>query len=268
MIVTISRQPGSGGEEIARSLAEKKGFRIFDKEVLRGKLIELEVPEPMIDRYDEKKPGIWSGFSEAKEKYLHFMKKAILEFAMEGDCVLLGRGTQVLFSGIPGVVKVRIVAPVGQCALRFSEEHGYYLKEAEKIIRHINNEREGFYKSFFHRKLDSFMLYDLIINTEFLDVDASLSLIEDAIETKMDYDCYLEDLLLEQNVAELLLYERKVPIHDLNVVASKGVISLKGEIFGDVSVEYCKTVAMEVSGVIDVDTIHLQANISSSAYRI
>ncbi len=266
MIVTISRQPGSGGEDIARSLAEKKGLRVFDREVLREKLIELEIPEPMIDRYDEKKPGIWHGFSETKEKYLHFMKKAILEFAMEGDCVLLGRGTQVLFSGIPGVVKVRIVAPVGQCALRFSEEHGYHLKEAEKIIRHINNEREGFYKSFFHIKLDSFMLYDLIINTEFLDVDASLSLIEDTIETKKNYDCYLDDLLLEQNVTELFLYERKLPIHDLNVVASKGVISLRGEIYGDVSVGYCKTVAMEVSGVVDVNTINLQANTSSSAY--
>lgn len=263
MIVTISRQPGSGGEKIARSLAERKGLRFFYREVLKEKLVELEIPEPMIDRYDEKKPGIWSGFSEAKEKYLHFMKKAILEFAMEGDCVLLGRGTQVLFSGIPGVVKVRIVAPVEQCALRFSEEHGYHLKEAEKIIRHINNEREGFYKSFFHRKLDSFMLYDLIINTEFMDADASISLIEDAIETKRDYDCSLDDLLLEQNVTEELQYNKKVPIRDLNVVAKKGVISLSGDIFGEVSVEYCKTVAMEVSGVVDVNTIHLRANVLS-----
>lgn len=268
MIVTISRQPGSGGEEIARSLAERKGLRFFDREVLKEKLVELEIPEPMIDKYDEKKPGIWSGFSEAKEKYLHFMKKAVLEFAMEGDCVLLGRGTQVFFSGIPGVVKVRIVGPAGQCALRFSEEHGYHLKEAEKIIRHINNEREGFYKSFFHKNLDSFMLYDLVINTEFLDVDASLSLIEDVIETKRDYDCYLDDLLLEQNVMEELLYNKKVPIRDLNVVASKGVISLSGDIFGDASVEYCKTLAMEISGVVDVNTIHLRANALSSAYRL
>ncbi len=268
MIVTISRQPGSGGEEIARSLAEKKGFRVFDRNVLKKKLIELEVPEPMINRYDEKKPGIWSGFTEAKEKYLHFMKKAILEFAMEGDCVLLGRGTQVLFSGIPGVVKIRIVAPVEQCALRFSEEHGCHLKEAGKIIRHINNEREGFYKSFFHEKLDSFLLYDLIINTEFMVVDASLSLIEDAIETKRDYDCNLDDLLLEQNVMEILLYTRKIPIRDLNVVANKGIITLSGDIFGDASVEYCKTVAMEVSGVVDVDTVFLKANAMSSSYRL
>jgi len=110
------------------------------------------------------------------------------------------------------------------------------------------------------------LLYDLIINTEFLDVDASLSLIEDAIETKRDYDCNLNDLLLEQNVTEELLYNRKVPIHDLKVVSKKGVIFLSGDIFGDVSVEYCKTLSKKVSGVIDVNTINLQANTSSSAY--
>ena len=62
MIVTISRQAGSGGEVIARNLAERKG--------LKDKLSRFDIPKPMITRYDEKKPGAWSSFTEAREKDL------------------------------------------------------------------------------------------------------------------------------------------------------------------------------------------------------
>ncbi len=249
MIVTISRQPGSLGEEIARKLAEEKGFGYLDRDLLKERLLKQKLPEFLIDKYDEKNPGYWSSFSEKKERYLNNLKMVILDFASNGDCVLVGRGAQVLFAGIPGVVKVRITAPHSISIRQFSEEKGCSEKEAEKIIGHINNERKGFYRSFFNAALESHELYDLIINTRYVNVDGAVSVISSLIEIKRKMDCSLDDLILKQKVIEELLYIRKIPVHDLTVTVEKGSVTLIGSVLVKENVDLCRTAAMGIPGV-------------------
>ncbi|MCK5196763.1 MAG: cytidylate kinase family protein [Spirochaetales bacterium] len=254
MIVTISRQPGSLGEEIAIKLAEEKGFGYLDRDVLKKRLLDQKLPEFLIDKYDEKNPGYWSSFSEKKERYLNNLKMVILDFADNGDCVLVGRGAQVLFAGIPGVVKVRITAPHSNSVRQFSKEKGCSEKDAERIIGHINNERKGFYRSFFNAALESPELYDLIINTKYLDVDGAVGIISGLIEVKKNMDCSLDDLILKQKIIEELLYIRKIPVHDLNVTVVKGTITLIGSVLVKENVDLCRVAAMGIQGVTSVNT--------------
>ena len=254
MIVTISRQPGSLGEKIATKLAEEKGFGYLDRDLLKKRLLDQKLPEFLIDKYDEKNPGYWSSFSEKKERYLNNLKMVILDFASNGDCVLVGRGAQVLFAGIPGVVKVRIIAPHSISIRQFSEEKGCSEREAEKIIGHINNERKGFYRSFFNAALESHELYDLIINTKYLDVNGAVNVISSLIDVKRKMDCSLDDLILKQKVIEELLYIRKIPVHDLNVSVVKGNVTLIGSVLIKENIDLCRKAVMDITGVVNVNT--------------
>lgn len=254
MIVTISRQAGSGGDEIALALAEERGYSYIDRDTIKEKLLLYNIPETLIDRYDEKKPGYWSSFSEKKERYLNNLKKVILEFAVADDCVLIGRGAQVLLGDVPGVVRVRITAPSTKCRKKISEEHGCSQKEAEKIRVHINNERKGFYHSFFNVEQESSDLYDLIINTRHLDVDEAVGIIWSIIELKKGMECSLDDLVLKQKIIDELLYIKKIAVNDLNVAVEKGIVTLIGTVLESENIDLCRSVVKNLPGVESVNT--------------
>ena len=254
MIVTISRQPGCRGEEIAEKLARKMGYMYLDSIILKEKLLEHQITELLFEQYDEKKPGYWSHFSKKTEQYLNKLKMVILEFASQGDCVLLGRGTQILFSDRPGVARVRIIAPKSVCIRQVAKEQGCSEKEAEKIVNHINNERNGFCQTFFNTNLESPELYDLIINNHYLAVDKVVDVISSLIEVKKDLDCSIDDLLMKQEIIENILYIQKIPIYDLNVEVINGAVILSGSVLVKENIDLCRTAVMDIPGTTSVNT--------------
>ena len=124
-MVTISRQAGTGGDEIARVLAEELGWNFLDKEVLERLLVERGFPKMEVEIYDEKKPGFWHRFSAERDRYLHFLKMVSYEFARRGSCVIVGRGGQILFKDVPGTINVRVVAPLQDRVMKVREKFGY-----------------------------------------------------------------------------------------------------------------------------------------------
>ncbi len=254
MIVTISRQPGCQGEAIAKKLAEEKGYAYLDKKILKEKLVERQIPELLFDRYDEKKPGYLSRFSEKTEHYFNHMKMVILNFASKGDCVLVGRGTQILFAGIQGVVKVRLTAPRQVRINRLATDHGISDKEAEKMERRIYNERKGFYRTFFNEDPESSEMYDLVINNRYLDADAVVSIISSLIDVKNGMDCSLNDLVIKQKVIDEILYKRKIPVYNLNVEVVKGDVFLGGSVHVKENIILSRDAVLALPGVTGVHT--------------
>lgn len=254
MVITISRQPGCRGEEIAEKLANNMGYAYLDSILLKKKLLENQIPELLFDRYDEKKPGYWAHFSKKAEHYLNNLKMVILDFASQGDCVLVGHGTQILFSGIPGVTRVRITAPKSDCIMQVAKDQDCSEKEAEKIVNHINNERKGFYQTFFNTNPESNELYDMTINNQYLAVDKVVDVIRSLVEVKKDLDCSIDDIILKQRVTEDILYKQKIPVYDLNVEVIKGDVILSGSVLVKENIDLCKTAVMNIPGVTNVHT--------------
>ena len=111
-MVTISREAGAGGEETARILARELKWEFLDREALEQLLSERGFSRMDFEIYDEKKPGLWHRFSAERDRYLHHLRMVSYDFVRRGDCVILGRGGQLLFKDIPGVLRVRVVAPL------------------------------------------------------------------------------------------------------------------------------------------------------------
>lgn len=257
-VITISRQLGSLGTKIAQQLSKNLQCNYLDKESLEMTFGEHGIPKENVERYDEKKPGFWDIFKTDKARYLHFMKEAIFAFAHKGNCVILGRGGQVVLGNIPGVLSVRVVAPVNVRIERIMKRYECHERHAEKIILHNDHERAGFHKFFFDCNWEDAGLYDLVINTGFFSAESAARLIEAAVATSEFKAAQegtlreLSDLSLAHDVKTHIVYKEKVSVQFLEVVAHESVVTVGGIVVDEEDVERCGKIVSSMPGVREV----------------
>jgi cytidylate kinase len=258
-MVTISREVGAGGDEIARLLAKELKWKFLDKEVLEQLLADRGFPKAEFEIFDERKPGLWHRFSAERDRYLHFLKMVSYDYARQGSCVILGRGGQILFRDVPGAIRVRVVAPVQDRVAAVREKFDHDERRARQAVQHEDNERAGFHRFFFHANWDSPDLYDLIISTRFISESSAADLIKCALAdkkvsaSKKERARKLEDLYLAQRARIAILYEQQLPIHFLEIEVVDGVVTLKGTAGNRETVARCESVAADIPGVTRVE---------------
>lgn len=184
-IVTVSRECGSGGEEIAKAVAHKLGYEYVAKKVLY-KDIEghgakwLEWAQQM----DEHAPSIWERFDRSFAGFVALVEHCIYERARKNNVVILGRGGNWLLKDIPFALRVRIVAPLEDRIRFVSEREGVPIDAAKKMLMHSDHERAIFLKRMYHRDWTHPDDYDMTFNTSHLNVKEVVDLIIDEIPAR------------------------------------------------------------------------------------
>ena len=258
-ILTLSRQSGSFGTQIAKALVEHLKYRFLDKESLEKALAGYGVSSSSLQKYDEKRPSFWEIFSSERNRYLHFLKTVIYEFAQQGNGVVLGRGGQVLLAGVPGVYHVRVIAPLPTRIERIKKAYKCDDRHAEAIIRHSDQARTGFHRFFFNVNWEDSSHYDLVLNTQTIGAEAAAELLRKVIslldgkDTQMQREKRLADLALKQRVETAILYTEKIPVKFLETEARDGVIILNGTVSTHGAVSRCEQIARSVPGVTQVE---------------
>ena len=94
--ITITREYGAGGGEVARRLAETLGWEVLDRELLHQAAEIEHVPDAELERLDEKAVSMADRFRlhPPHQKYLHGLTEAARRAAERGNVVLVGRGAQ------------------------------------------------------------------------------------------------------------------------------------------------------------------------------
>ncbi len=257
-IVTVSRQLGSLGTDIAHRLAEELGYDCLDKDTFDKFLNDYGITKIKVDKYDEKKPSFWNTFSAGRDLYLHFLKTVIYDFAKKGNSVILGRGGQVLLRDLPGTLAIRIVAPCALRVKRVQEKANIGKKEADQGIKHSDFDRNGFHRFFFNVDWKDANLYDIILNTQILTVESAVRIIIEALECTEIKDrieearSALENLTLNQKVEAAILYDKKIPIQYFEASSAGGVVTLRGAVTSTYIIGLCEEAVRSVPGVSDV----------------
>jgi cytidylate kinase len=99
-IVTISRQIGSLGDEIAKVVAGKLGCECVGKSKISKFLSDQGLSAPAVEKYDEKKPTIWQSLSIQKKRFAHLIRAAVYELAANENVMIVGRGGQAILKDI------------------------------------------------------------------------------------------------------------------------------------------------------------------------
>ncbi|MCP4219637.1 MAG: phospholipid-binding protein [bacterium] len=257
-IITISRQLGSTGTEIAKYLREDLKCNLLDKESLEDAFEEYGVSKQNIEKFDERKPGFWELFKTDKTRYLHFLKGALYKFAGRKSCIIVGRAGQILLQDAPGVLHVRVVAPMETRVERVMEGFQCDGAQAEKLILHSDHERAGFHKFFFDENWEDPNLYHLVLNTAAFSVGTAAELISSVVKTKgfkaaqKETEAAVADLILGHQIKTKILYDENVSVQFLEIVVAKGIATIRGIAVENEDVERCETITAGFGGVREI----------------
>jgi cytidylate kinase len=258
-VITVSRQLGSLGTEIAQKVGEILQYEFIDKEKIGKALASYGLPELELEKFDEKKPPLWDSLQIQRKKFLHFIQAVIYDFAQKGRVIIAGRGGQVLLKDLPGVLHLRIIAPFEVRIRRFIEQSGGDEKQAARILRRGDRDSAGFLRFFFDVDWDDPALYDLVINTQKLSVDAAVKMILESIqapgiqEAGKKTEEKLIDIALMQKVEATLLGILGIDIRHINIQIEKGVVTLRGAVSSAADKESCQRTVSSLEGVEKVD---------------
>lgn len=212
--VTISREYGSGGGEIARRLADRLGWHLVDHEVVVDVAHALGVSEDEAQAHDEhidtrasrilQSLGIVSsvvpaplpmGLAMDQPAYDEARRLAVEGALKSGHAVIVGRGAQVLLAGRRDVLHVRIVAPLEQRIQYVMQREGLDHIAAQRRIDAKDRDRAAFLMAAHHKNPADARLYDLVINTGGLNLDSAVDLAMLALDHKAKRLSMPEDAL-------------------------------------------------------------------------
>jgi cytidylate kinase len=258
-VITVSRQLGSLGTEIAQKVAEVLRYEFVDKEKIGMNLATYGLPEPELEKFDEKKPPLWDSLQIQRKKFLHFLQAVLTDHARKGNVILVGRGGQVLLRDLPGVLHLRMIAPFEVRLRRFMEQEKTDEKQAARVLRRSDRDSAGFIHSFFDVDWDDPALYDLVINTQKISVQTAVKIILESSrspeiqEGGRRAEEKLLDIALKQKAEATLLGILGVEVRHVNLQVEKGDVVLRGAVGSAGEKEKCQRALAGLEGVRRVD---------------
>lgn len=173
VIITISRQYGSGGHDIGEILAKQLSIPMYDKEIIEKAAMTSDINHEMFD--DDKRDrnqGILKDLSDAlpyngivDEKMYRHQSKIIKDYADEGSCVIVGRNGDDVLESYQSVIKVFIYAPLDIRKATIAKRLDTDLDNASKLIATNDKRRAEYYEHFTHKQYGYAGNYDLCLNT-------------------------------------------------------------------------------------------------------
>ncbi|MBI5396068.1 MAG: cytidylate kinase-like family protein [Verrucomicrobia bacterium] len=188
----VSRQHGSGGDQIARTAGERLGWHVFDRQIVDGVASRAHVRQQLILSLDERaRTAFEDTFRSAfepedigSENYILYLKQVVLALGHQGDVVLVGRGAQYMLPVECGL-RVRIVAPAEWRAKQIAERLRLPIEEARREVQQSDTSQQAFVRQYFHHDAGDTLNYDVIINTAEVGVEGAADLVVLALERKL-----------------------------------------------------------------------------------
>lgn len=171
-ILTISRDYGAGGAEVAEKLARALGWELLDRALLHRAAALEHLPDAELERLDEHEIGLLDRFRlhPPHERYLHGLKEAAQQAAARGKVVFVGRGVRHLL-GNANALHLKLVASRGWRAARMARREGWPESESEARVAAVDKTRERFLRYFFGAAAADPAHFDVIANTERMPLD-------------------------------------------------------------------------------------------------
>ena len=190
IIITLSREYGSGGRYIGKLVAEKLGIKLYDKEFVAKLAEETGLSSEYIENNEQKRGaletlnnGYYSGLSNSDELFIK-ESELIKKVASENSCVIVGRCADFILKENKNVFKVFVYSNMENKIKRTTNIYGLDKNKAEKEINRINKLRANHYKYYTEKDWNNPENYDICINSDSLGVEKAADLICEMIKEK------------------------------------------------------------------------------------
>jgi len=193
-VITMSRQIGSGAEEVANRVAEELAVRLFDKRLMMHVAAEVGIHESEIVDYSEEEYDTRNFFERLFSRQrtvasvttrtrgsrgAEQMSTQVLDEARaidliratmgaayeRGNVLIMGRGGQAILEDKPDVLHVRVVAPLEHRVRRLQEQENLTVPQARRLAMERDRATAEYLRTFHHIDWDDPTLYHLVVNT-------------------------------------------------------------------------------------------------------
>ena len=179
VVITISREYGSGGRFVGKMLAEKLGIDFYDKEIINLTAKEYGYNKKYIEQNEEQRINTNSFYF--LDDQLFEAEAKVIEKISKKSCVIVGRCADYILKNKKHIVRVFLYSDMKSKIERAVNYYNLDKDKAEKIINKINKQRGKHYNYFTNQKWNDLANYDLAINVDKLGVEETAEMIKNII---------------------------------------------------------------------------------------
>ncbi len=184
-VLTISRDLGSGGHEVAQAISTALDYRFLDREEILSHIKAAGHKwEKWAEEFDEHSPRLWEKFDWSYRGFLALVQSTILNEAAAGKVIVIGRGGNFLLKDTPFVLRLRIVAPLEVRIQRIADRESIDRDSALWLLERTDRERTGFlYFAYGSDGKDS-QDYDFVFDSGTTPIDGIVATVEKLLAEK------------------------------------------------------------------------------------
>ena len=183
-IITISREYGAGGSELARQLGDLLGWPVLDRDIVQRVADRLRLDQQTVEQMDEHPPGVLDRIATmllmppvespvlldtsdipSSDSVADAARRVILEMVESPPLIVVGHGGQSLLRARAGTLHIRLVAPIGERVKRICAREECTPDDATARIRRIDADRRAYVRRYYQGDWDDPLLYDIQLNT-------------------------------------------------------------------------------------------------------
>ncbi|HEX5177792.1 MAG TPA: cytidylate kinase-like family protein [Gemmatimonadaceae bacterium] len=199
-LITVSREFGAGGSELAAAVGAQLGWPVLDQELIHRVAERLRCAHTTVEHLDEHPPSLAARIAAVlimpqsemisfppatdvvtADRIAEATRAAIVEAGKSPPLVVVGHGAQCIFAGRDDALHVRVVAPVEARVERVMQRFGIDAAGAMTMLRRADADRQAYVQRHFHQNWRSELLYDVLINTGRVSIaDAATIVVEAA----------------------------------------------------------------------------------------
>ncbi len=258
-ILTLSREFASCGDSIGKMAAESLGYHLVQKENL---LIEAskfgDNWRTWSRELDERCPTLWERYDWSFRGFGALLRSVILQFALQNNKVIIGRGGNFVLQDVPHALTVRIVSSVEARIERIMERELLSRNAAKRLDEKKNHERECFIKALYGKDWNDPAWYELCFDTSKQSADHIVQCLSSILKDREKSNTEearssLAMLAKAAHVKAGILTNPSIFIPIFDVVPEGKRLVVKGVIHNDKELEYLTKAASELAGQTPLD---------------
>jgi len=257
-IITISRGTFSGGEALARCLAERLGYECISREAVVQVAWGYRVLAEDLTAEMEKSPWLWERLLGERAAYLTFMRAALCEHARGGKVVYHGHLGHLLLPGISHVISVRVIADMEFRIKAAMQQQNLAREDAIAYIAKVDKERRQWTRLLYDVEWDDPSLYDVVLNLSRVRLATACEMVarmteQEEFKPTAESLKAMQDLALHSRVSVALLKDFRSRGADLRVTADDGILTITGTTQLPAVVDLVPSLVRQVDGVKEVN---------------
>lgn len=254
-VVTISRGTFSGGTLLAEQLCRRLSYRNIDRDAIVERAATPEVSQAQLREALEEPPGITGRSRHKRYLYLSLIQAALAEDVRAGNAVYHGLAGHLLLRGVPGILRLRIIAPLDYRIKMACEHLRLNRHDAVKHIQEMDQHRRKWTRYLYRVDWEDPALYDFVLNLEQVSIESACDIAAAMVEKNTvnfspATERALADLAVASRVRADLATNPATANLEVHVESHGGKVSIQGNLSGRGNEVF--SIARAVPGVVDI----------------